>query len=92
MLNAFAHSTEMLEKMIQWHPAITKCQGTEKDVRYSEDPVTTNYLVNNKNVRYSWVTILNQAEQWDIQRAKQSTDLRNKDGTLIPTADVTKMK
>ena len=35
-------------KYIRWHPAITKCHGTEKNVRYSEDPVITNYLVNNE--------------------------------------------
>ena len=33
--------------------------GTEKNVHYSEDPVITNYLVNNKNIRYSGVTKLN---------------------------------
>ena len=33
---------------LHWHSAITKCQGTEKNVRYSEDPVITNYLVNSK--------------------------------------------
>ena len=33
---------------IQWNPAIMKCHGAEKNVRYSEDPVITNYLVNNK--------------------------------------------
>ena len=44
---------------------MTKCHGTEKNVRYSgvfvcrEDPVITNYLVNNKNIRYSGVTKLN---------------------------------
>ena len=47
-----------------------------KNVRYSEDPIITNYLVNNKNIRYSGVTKLDQAEQWDIHHAKQSTDLR----------------
>ena len=36
----------------------------------------SNYLVNNKNIRYSGVTKLNQAEQWDIHHAKHSTDLR----------------
>ena len=40
------------------------------------DPVITNYLINNKNIRYSGVTKLNQAEQWDIHHEKQSTDLR----------------
>ena len=53
-----------------------KRHGTEQNVRYSEDPVITNYLVNNKNIRYSRVTKLNQAEQWDIHHAKQSTDFR----------------
>ena len=38
--------------------------------------VITKYLVNNKNSRYTEVTKLNQAEQWDIHHAKQSTDLR----------------
>ena len=38
---------------VQWNPAITKCHGTEKmfvieGLRYSEDPVITNYLVNSK--------------------------------------------
>ena len=36
----------------------------------------TNYLVNSKNIRYSGVTKLDQAEQWDIHHSKQSTDLR----------------
>ena len=45
--------------VLQWHPAKTKCHGTTKIVRYSEDPVITNYLVNNKNIRYSGVTKLN---------------------------------
>ena len=43
-----------LLSLIQWNPAITKCHGSEKNVRYSarglrysEDPVITNYLVNN---------------------------------------------
>ena len=55
--------------MIQWYPAITKCYSTEKNVRdsgvlrCSEDPIITNYLVNNKSIRYSRVTKLNQAEQ-----------------------------
>ena len=31
--------------LIHWNPAITKCYGTEKNVRYSEDPAITNYLV-----------------------------------------------
>ena len=51
---------------IQWNPAITKCHSSEKNVcyslgsfRYSEDPVIMNYLVNNKNIRYSGVTKLN---------------------------------
>ena len=61
--------------ILQWNPAITKCHGTEKNVRYSEDPVITNYLVNSKKIRYSGVTKLNQAEQWYIHHAKQSTDL-----------------
>ena len=63
-------------RSIQWNPAITKCHGTEKNVRYSEDLVITNYLVNSKNIRYSVVTKLDQAEQWDRHHAKQSTDLR----------------
>ena len=46
-----------------------------RGLRYSEDPVITNYLVNSKKIRYSGVTKLNQAEQWDIHHAKQSTDL-----------------
>ena len=33
------------------------------------------YIINNKNIRYSGVTKLSQAEQWDIYHAKQSTDL-----------------
>ena len=45
-------------------------------ISYSEDPVITNYLVKNKNVRYNGVTKLSQAEQWDIHHAQQSTDLR----------------
>ena len=36
--------------------------------------VIVSYLVNNKNIRYSGVTKLNQAEQWDIHHAKQTTD------------------
>ena len=40
------------------------------------DPVITNYLLNSKNNRYSGLTKLNQAEQWDIHHAKQSADLR----------------
>ena len=51
---------------LQWHPAIKKCHH----------PVIMNYLVNNKNIRYSWVTMLNQAEQWDIHHSEQYTDLR----------------
>ena len=34
------------------------------------------YLVSNKNIPYSRITKLNQAEQWDIHQSKQSTDLR----------------
>ena len=45
-------------------------------LRYSEDPIKTNYLVNSKNIRYSGVTKLDQAEQWDIHQAKQSTAFR----------------
>ena len=46
---------------VQWHPAITKCHGTEKrGLRYSEDPVVTIYLVNSKNIRYSGVIYNNQ--------------------------------
>ena len=48
----------------------------QENVRYSKDPATTNYLANNKNIRYGGVTKLNQAEQCDIHHAKQSTDLR----------------
>ena len=44
----------------------------KRGLRYSEDPFITYYLVNNKNTRYSGVTKLNQAEQWDIHHAKQS--------------------
>ena len=63
--------------VLQWYPAITKCHGTQKIVRYRRRPrVITNYLVNSKNIRYSGVPKLNQAEQWDIYHAKQSTDLR----------------
>ena len=58
--------------VLQWHPAITKCHGTQKNVRHSEDPVIMNYLANDKNIRYSGVTKLNPAEEWDIQHAKQS--------------------
>ena len=47
-----------------------------RGLRYSEDSVITNYLVNNKSIRCSGVTKLKQAEQWDIHQAKQSTDLR----------------
>ena len=45
-------------------------------VRYSGNLVITNYLANSKNIRYSGVTKLDQAEQWDIHLAKESTDLR----------------
>ena len=45
-------------------------------ISYSEDPAITNYLVNNKSIRYSGATKLNQAEQWDIHHAKQSTEMR----------------
>ena len=71
-----------LQGDVQWKPAITKCHGTKKKgsllrvLRYSEDPVTTNYLVNSKNIRDSGVAKLNQGEQWDIHLVKQSTDLR----------------
>ena len=41
-------------------------RGLRRGHRYSEDHVITNYLVNNKNIRYSGVAKLNQAEQWDI--------------------------
>ena len=34
---------------------VTKWHSTAKIVRYSEDPVITNYLVNSKNIRYSTV-------------------------------------
>ena len=63
---------------IQWNPAIMKCHGTTKIVHYSGVfvPVITNYLVNSKNICYSGVTKLNQAEEWDIHHSKQSTDLR----------------
>ena len=63
-------------KYLQWNLAITKCHGTEKIVRYSGVFAITNYLVNYKNIRYSGVTKLNQAEQWDIHHAKQSINLR----------------
>ena len=51
------HSTK---RVMQWHPAITKCYGTVKKfviagLRYSEDPVVTNYLLNSKDIRYSGV-------------------------------------
>ena len=39
----------------------------------NEDLVITNYLVNSKNIRYSGVTKLDQAGQWDIHHAKQPT-------------------
>ena len=35
----------------------------EQNVRHSEDPVITNYFINNKNIRYGGVTKLNQAKQ-----------------------------
>ena len=44
---------------LQWNPALTKCHGTEKivllgggDLRCSEDPDITNYLVKSKNIRH----------------------------------------
>ena len=60
------HHCRLRITLLQWNPAITKCHGTEKSVRYSEDPIITNHLVNNKNIRYSGVTKMNQAEQWDL--------------------------
>ena len=53
-------------KPLNWK--ITKCHSTEKNVHYSGVLLKriTNYLVNNKNICYSRVTKLNQAEQWDI--------------------------
>ena len=57
-------------------PRYNEVSRYRKNVRYSEDPVITNNLVNNKNIRYSGVTKLSQAEQWDIHNVKQSTDLR----------------
>ena len=49
------HRQERLAKQRQYQK--------EKNLRYSEDPVITNYLVNSKKNRYSGVTKLNQAEQ-----------------------------
>ena len=62
---------------LQWNPAITKCYGTENFfvIAGSEDPIITNYLVKSKNILYSRVTKLDQAEQWDIHDANQCTDL-----------------
>ena len=57
-------------------PRYEKKCSFQRGLRYSEDPVITNYLVNSKNIRYNRVTKLNRAEQWDIHHAKQSTDLR----------------
>ena len=57
-------------------PRYRKKYSLWRGLRYSEDPVITNYLVNSKNIRYSGVSKLDQAEQWDIQHAKQSSDLR----------------
>ena len=85
-VDAFCFSHCMPEhgkfNLIQWNPRYNECCGTEKNVRYSgvfvvakTRPVITNYLVNNKNNRYSRVTKLNQAEEWDIHHAKQSTHL-----------------
>ena len=41
-------------------------------LRYSEDPVITNYLVNNKNIRYSGVTKLTDLRVNSYIRIKQS--------------------
>ena len=66
---------------IQCHPTITKCHGTEKKNRYSgvfvigKTPLQQ-IMVSNKIIRYSGITKLNQAKQWDTHHAKQSTDLR----------------
>ena len=49
MLNILSDSVNGL----QWNPAITKCHGTEKNVRYSRVFVIMNYLVNSKNICYS---------------------------------------
>ena len=56
-------------------PRYNKVSRYRKNVCYSEDPVITNYLFNNKKNHYSGVTKLNQAEQWNIHHAKQTTDL-----------------
>ena len=46
---------------LQWNPRYNKVPRYRKHcslywgVRYSEDPVITNYLVNSKNIRYSGV-------------------------------------
>ena len=52
-----------------------KKYSLQRGLRYSEDPAIMNYLLNNKNICYSGVTKLNQAEQWNIHYTKQSTDL-----------------
>ena len=43
-----------------------------RGLRYSEDSVITNYVVNNKNIRYSGVTKVNNVI---IHHSEQSTDL-----------------
>ena len=54
-----------------------------RGLRYSEDPVITNYLVKSKNIRYSGVTKLDQARSPSLTKlnngiytTQQSTDLR----------------
>ena len=50
-------------------PLYRKKCSLYRGLRYSEDPVITKHLVNNKNIRYNGLTNLNQAEQWDIHHA-----------------------
>ena len=56
-------------------PRVPKKMFVIARLRYSEDHVITNYLDNSKTIRYSGATKLDQAQQWDIHHAKQSTDL-----------------
>ena len=42
-------------------PRYNKVSQYRKNVRYSEDPIVMNYLVNDKNIRYSRVTKLTNA-------------------------------
>ena len=70
-----------IQDSIQWHPAITNCHGTEINVRCSEDPVimVTNCLVNNKNIRYSGVTKLNNGiytTQNSVQQASKALKVK----------------